>query len=149
MSPSFGLLIINLYFWSVFLVQTLGIQMVNIHCPNPLHSPSVGFFFYTTLHLKLVFLTCSPPPMTHGRHITHIRDRSLAGSIYLEGGLSHCSVFTTLACAPGASSISASFSREDSNHGNIYLPFWLYIVFTITTKPNTKYLLTTYLMLNE
>lgn len=48
-----------LYLLSTCLVQTLGVQMVNIHYPIPLGSLFVVLFFSVTLHLRPLFLTSS------------------------------------------------------------------------------------------
>lgn len=48
-----------------------------------------------------------------------------------------------------ASSILTSFSREYSNHRKIFLSEDSMSFFITSTKPNTKYFLTKYLLLNK
>lgn len=148
MSPSLGLLIISLYFWSAFLVQTLGIQMVNIRCPNPLHSPFCWLLFlhYTALETGIPDLLPTP---NDPRKTYHTHSRPITCWQYLSGRriLPLLCIYYIGLCSRGQLHFSVLFQRRFQSQE--YLPFWLYIVFTITTKPNTKYLLTTYLMLNE
>lgn len=88
--------IIYLYFWCTYLVQILGIQVVNMHGPHPVNNLSVALVFYSTLPLRPVFLTPPPPQITHRLNVTHTQDWSLAEGVFLQGGLSPCSVFPTI-----------------------------------------------------
>lgn len=130
--------IIYLYLLSTYLVPTLGIQMVNIHCPA----------------LWIVLLNSCPVSLYDTALETTIPALLLSAACWRNGCFSartsspFLGVCLWLTYDFMSRSISASFSSECSKHRNIFLSEHT-LFFVTRTKPNPKYLITQYLMLNS